>query len=470
MTIAYYVSIFFSFIVNDLRMTLLNSVIKSDWASYKNKNTSEILNALFLESNKVGGLFQTISKLVSGCFQLLFAIILAVIISVEFVILATFLGGVIWVFLFKFIKISTFLGKESKDVTKKSHQNVNELINNIKPLKSMNAENVLFKQVGFDMKSLFKISYLTSLSKHGLSISREFLMIIIFLITVYVISEIFQFKSSEFVVMAAVIYKIINYIGFIQQTFQTHRQQISFFFSFRNLCKYFEDNVETISGDKKIIFRESITFNNLSFSYKKRELFKNLNLKIPFNQITAITGKSGIGKSTIVDLIIGLYKPTRGEIRVDKTSLSDVNIYEWRKKIGFVPQEFSIFNDTIKNNINLHQRKYSDSRVMKSLKMSGSIDFVNLLPEKLQTLLGEKGNKISGGQRQRISLARAVIKKPKLLILDEATSSLDLETEEKILKSLKILKKEMCIIVITHKLSSLKYFDNHIDLDKLIKK
>ena len=197
--------------------------------------------------------------------------------------------------------------------------------------------------------------------------------------------------------------------------------------------------------------------------------------------MTAITGKSGSGKTTISDLILGLQKTNKGKVLIDNIEINDFDINKFRHKIGYVPQESFLFNTSIENNllwaINgekknkvdekfLMKKNERDAKVQKCLKLANIDKFINSLPDGVQTEVGDRGTRLSGGQKQRISLARALIRDPEILILDEATSSIDDETEKLILSSLNKLKDSMTIILIAHRLSTLSCADEIYVLDQ----
>ena len=206
----------------------------------------------------------------------------------------------------------------------------------------------------------------------------------------------------------------------------------------------------------------NIEFKNVHFSYssEKKDAIKDLNFKIEKNKITALVGKSGSGKSTIVDLLLGLQKPSKGEILLEKSNLNKFDLNSYRKEIGFVPQEPFLFYATIRENLMWSNPNAKESEIIESLKISNAYEFVMKLPKKIDTLVGERGAEISGGERQRIVLARAIVRKPKLLILDEATSSLDANSENLINDALKKISKFTTIIIVAHKTSSLEISDN----------
>ena len=250
-----------------------------------------------------------------------------------------------------------------------------------------------------------------------------------------------------------------------------------------NLLRTNAADHKEFSGTKSFErLNDKIEFKNVSFKYPGRYLgLNNCNILFKKNKITAITGKSGSGKTTVSDLILGLQKTNKGKVLIDNIEINDFNINNFRNKIGYVPQESFLFNTTIENNllwaINgekvnefgekfLMKKNERDVKVQDCLRLANIDKFINSLPDGTKTEVGDRGTRLSGGQKQRISLARALIRNPKILILDEATSSIDDETEKSILSSLNKLKDSMTIILIAHRLSTLSCADEIYVLDQ----
>ena len=211
----------------------------------------------------------------------------------------------------------------------------------------------------------------------------------------------------------------------------------------------------------------SINFTNVNFKYDQNEknVLKNININISGGKMTSLVGHSGSGKSTILNLIPRLYDIGSGDISIDNQSIYNLTIESLRNKISLVSQDTTLFDDTIKNNIGYAKHNASDEDIINASKFSYSHEFIEKLPNKYETIIGENGIRLSGGQKQRLSIARAMLKKSPIILLDEATSSLDAETESKIQDALKILTKNKTTIVIAHRLSTVLNSDQIYIID-----
>ena len=211
-----------------------------------------------------------------------------------------------------------------------------------------------------------------------------------------------------------------------------------------------------------------VEFNNVSFEYKKNELqiLKSINLKLPGKKMTSLVGHSGAGKSTILNLIPRFYNIYKGDIKIDSQSIYKSTINSLRKNISLVSQDTTLFDDTIKNNIAYANLDATEEEIVSAAKFSFADEFINKLPKKYDTLIGENGIRLSGGEKQRLSIARAILKKSSIILLDEATSSLDADTESKIQEAIAFLTKGRTTIVIAHRLSTILNSDKIYVVDK----
>jgi subfamily B ATP-binding cassette protein MsbA len=224
-----------------------------------------------------------------------------------------------------------------------------------------------------------------------------------------------------------------------------------------------KNKINEIASAKPIkINNSTIQFKNVDFAYEPEEeiTLKSINLKFDGGKMTSLVGHSGSGKSTILNLIPRIYEVQSGDILIDNQSIYQTTIKSLRNEISMVSQETTLFDDTIKNNIKYGRENATDEEVFKASKLSYCDEFINNLPDKFDTIIGENGVRLSGGEKQRLSIARAMMKKSSIILLDEATSSLDSETESKIQDALKILTKNKTTVVIAHRLSTILNSNN----------
>lgn len=220
------------------------------------------------------------------------------------------------------------------------------------------------------------------------------------------------------------------------------------------------------SGSRSLEFNQGIEFKNVSFSYGEHTILKNINLSIPKGKTVALVGSSGAGKSTLADLIPRFHDSTSGEILIDGVNIRDYSLHQLRSQISIVTQEPILFNDSIANNIALGRPEAPRADIEQAAKVANAFNFVQQKEEGFDTNIGDRGSKLSGGERQRVTIARAVLKNPPILILDEATSSLDTESERLVQDAINYMMQNRTSVVIAHRLSTIRHADEIIVLQK----
>jgi ABC-type multidrug transport system fused ATPase/permease subunit len=228
-----------------------------------------------------------------------------------------------------------------------------------------------------------------------------------------------------------------------------------------------ESSIQEIPQAKKLeSFENSIVFTNVSFKYHAKEILRNINLEIKKGDVIAIVGRSGVGKTTLVNLIPRFYDVNKGSLEIDNNNIKDLSVTSLRKNIAVVTQETILFNDTVKANICYGSQKAKMQDIEKAARIANAHVFINKLPNKYETVIGDRGFKLSGGEKQRLAMARAILKNPPILILDEATSQLDSESEKLVQEALDHLIEGRTVLIIAHRLSTIKHANKIVVLDK----
>jgi ATP-binding cassette subfamily C protein len=252
---------------------------------------------------------------------------------------------------------------------------------------------------------------------------------------------------------------MVSSVGKIQRAYQKAVLFESAFQSAEELIREAESAPEPNPGTEPPSFEERVRLAHVTFAYNQTPVLQDVSIEVPAFAMTVLAGPSGAGKTTMVDLILGLNHPTSGQVLIDERPLATIDLQQWRGMVGYVPQELLLFHDTIQANVSLGDPRIGEAEVRAALETAGAWGFVSALPGGVQEIVGEKGARLSGGQRQRIALARALVLNPRLLILDEVTSALDPDTAYEIAAAIRELSDRVTILVISHRPEFLEIAD-----------
>ncbi len=465
--VMYMVSDITSKVVHNFRSDFLKNLIFAKWNFFISKPNGRFVNTMLIECNKAATCIIAICRVLESFLRVIMLIFAASVVNLEVLILSIVAGLVLSVAITRFLKISQNTSKRTVDLHNDLSVSLSEILQNIKSLKVMNLQERLINFLNQKSYTLYKSYALQTFVKNCINIVRE-PIIVLFIVggVLFLIEN--NVKFSETMIIVAIFYRIVNSWGIWQSNLQTLIVNETYFWSFKNILEEVKKEREIYKGKKSFNFEKKIIFENVTFGYKNNTVLEKLNLIIYKNKINLIVGPSGVGKTSIVDLLTGLHSPNSGSIMIDNVKLEEIDLRKWRNSIGYVGQENFLFNDTLRNNLTSGMDDIKDGKIWEILKIVEGYDFVKKLDNKLETIVGERGLKLSGGQRQRIFIARALLRKPEILILDEATVGLEENIEEIICKNLKSICSHTTIIAITHQKALLRHADKLFKMKKHI--
>ena len=447
------------------------------------KYISQNLN-FFYDNNSsllTRNIVQEISQLISGVIEQTLSLIVELILILLLVSLAFYAEPMVTsvIFLVFFISFLIFYytvtsktkkwGTETQNLRGDILKKLNEIFSSIKFIKVTNKEFFFFKDIKKSILENARISILYEFTKNFPRPFFEFLLVILIVLIVQFKMNFGEIKNySEILPLlglyAAIAFRIVPSFSRIL----VHLNNIKFSNASVDVIyreTKLKDKIQLSSNINKNFKFEKVEFKNVDFAYKNKEnIFEDLNFSINKNEFIAIVGESGIGKTTLIDLLVGLVSPTKGEILLNGDKLEDENRGNMTSATGYIPQNYNFLDDTIEKNIAFGDENINRDKVDKSLIQANLNDFVASLKGKYDEKIGEQGILLSGGQKQRLAIARSLYLDAQILIMDESTSNLDQKTEAKIFEEFMKLKHSKTLIVITHKMLNYQYFDKIISI------
>ena len=451
-----------------LRKRLFNAITGSNWLFFTQKRSSDFAHALTYEIERIGVGTNQFLSLIASVFVLIVYLVFALELSGLITGLIFLVGIVLLLLLKKRTSSARRSGEALSDTSKNMYSSTIQHLDGMKTIKSFNMEEKNIETFGNAADSVAG-KYIDAINNYA---DVKFLFdvgsVIILSIIVFILISFMNIPIAELLILLFLFVRMIPRFSIIQRSYQYFINMIPAFVTIMDLEKECKMASEPKLKTGNVELHGEIKFENISFSYDNSEesFSLNLNLTIKAGQTTAVVGLSGAGKSTIADMVMGLITPESGHIVINKEILSENNFSVWRSQIGYVAQDTFLFNDTIRNNLLLAKQDATEEEITTALKLASAYEFVLKLPEELDTLIGDRGVLLSGGERQRLALARALLRKPSLLILDEATSNLDSKNEKKIMGSIEKLHGDITILVIAHRLSTIKNADTIYLIEK----
>jgi ATP-binding cassette subfamily C protein len=439
-------------VTTELRLSLIRALLGTRWEYFTRIPAGRFVNAIGSESIRASSAYNSACALMANAVQVLLYTVLAVLVSWQIALLALTGGGITTWALSRFVEMTRSAAQEQTALLKSLTARLTDSLHGIKPIKAMGRSNELLGMLEHETQGINQTQERQVLASEALSSAQEPILVLLLAVMLYVSLTLGGQTLSTVLVLAFVFYRLAGRMAEVQKTYQSIATGESAFWSFKETVdSAIAENEPSGHSDLAPTLRDGIQLESVTFGYAgSRPVLKDVSLSIPAGAFVALVGASGAGKTTLADLVAGLYLPTEGKVLVDGKPLSELALAEWRKLIGYVPQEMFLFHDTLANNVTLRDPAISSKRVEEALRGAGAWDFVEFLPQGLDTVLGERGARLSGGQRQRIAIARALVRRPKLLILDEVTTALDPHTEAALCNTFEGLKGQITVLAISH--------------------
>lgn len=451
----------------EVRTRMFSGLLNADLAYHHKRKGGDFVNSLINECNRFQGVFLHSMRLLTSVIEAAVYLALAIYLSWQLVLAAGVLvGGVVFVVKSEFTRANRY-GSDLTDANKSLSATAIERLSGIRILKAFNLEGLslnMFKANAFELKRVY---YAMAKSQARLDGLFRLGMLGGLLLSVYVAITFLELSVPVLMAFVFILYRFYPRVGGINKAFH----QLTFGISgVDNVMKLIEETESpSIRNGTKLPspLQHEIGFEGLVFGYDPEvPVLNDVSFVLKAGETTAVVGGSGAGKTTIVNLLMRFHDPSFGSVLVDGIDLREMDLHAWRSSIALVNQDIFLFNDTISNNIAKGKLGATDQEIVEASRQAYADEFIRELPDGYETVIGDRGVRLSGGQRQRIALARAIVRDPQILILDEATSELDSMSEQLIRQAVEELGTTRTVITVAHRLSTIRHADKIIVLDQ----
>tara|TARA_Y100000031_G_scaffold129907_1_gene149267 strand:+ start:122 stop:1897 length:1776 start_codon:yes stop_codon:yes gene_type:complete len=447
-------------VVRGIMLGTFDSIFRSRWSFFTGNKQGMLLNTFTNEVNKIGTAFYRMATMLSKVMQVLVYILLPFYISWQVTSLMVISCIVFYVPLMSFGEKSKKLGEKSTNASNKVVQVLQQSLGAAKVILGFGKQKQSYLELEKNFSELENASISSRIMRAAIYNAYGPLTIVIMGIALLAVRY-FDLATSDAAILLFALYRTTPYFGEIPGMKHDIDNLYPSYLQIERIKKMAFDHIQ-ISGDEHFeSISKEILCHRIMFIFpgSNEQVLKNVSMRVQSGKMVAIVGESGAGKSTLIDVVMGFIKPLSGEIMIDGVPLQKYDILSYRRRIGYVPQESVLFNGSIMDNLSWAKEDASEDEVIEACRLANADVFIDSFPDGYHTIVGDRGIRLSGGQAQRISLARAIIRKPELLILDEATSSLDSRSEKLIQKSVENIAKITTTLIIAHRLSTIKNAD-----------
>ncbi len=449
-----------SYITADVRAQTFESLLHADLTYIHNKSGGDLTNSLITEPMRLHGAFSFSTRLVAMVIESAVYFGLALYLSWQLVLAAfVLMGGILLLVTIEFKKAGRY-GEHLTQINKSLQITAMEQLSGLRILRAFGLESLslgTFKHFAYDSAS---VSYAVTKSRSRLTGIFRIGTLGALLAIVYVAVTWLDLNMAILLTFVFILYRLYPRVGGINGAYHQLLTAIPGVENITTLLKETENPTIRSGAAPFTKLEDEITFDGVGFSYDGQvPVLTDLKFSVVRGETTAIVGGSGAGKTTVVNLIMRFYDPISGRVLVDGMDLKEMDLSAWRRAISLVNQDIFLFNDTIYNNIAMGRQGATRDEIVDAARLAYADEFIKELPGQYDTTIGDRGVRLSGGQRQRIALARAVLRDPQVLILDEATSELDTKSEQLIRRAVEELGASRTVITIAHRLSTIRHAD-----------
>jgi len=437
--------------VTELRRDVVAALLEARWSFLLRQRMGRLSTVLASECSRAGELYVQTGTLLALSIQFLTYLGVALFVSWQVAIGALVLGSLVMVGLRSFVRYARRNAAKAVAVQRRLLSIFLDALRSVKPLKAMGQERVFAALLNRNISRARRLQRRAALNREAMSSIQEAAGTVILCAAFYLLWTMRVAPLPELLVSSFLLVRILGMLGKLQKSYKRAVVLERDHTATAELIEHGRRDREPAAGTRTPRFERAIRFENVELRHIDALALEDVTLEIPASRCTVLLGPSGAGKTSIVDLVLGLYRATAGRVLVDDCPLDDFDLHAWRAGIGYVPQEFVLLHDTIRANVALGDDTLTDADVLRALEQAGAAGLVADLPEGLDTRVAEGGARFSGGERQRIALARALVRRPRLLILDEITSALDEHTACEVAEKIRALVGTTTVLAITHR-------------------
>ena len=438
-------------IATDLRLALIRSMMSARWTHYLQQSAGRLSNAFATEAQRASDTFQYSAEMAAMLLNSLIYLGIALSISWQAGLSAAVAGVLLLTLLHRLVRNSKKAGQQQTRLLKSLLSALSGQLAAAKALKAMAREDHVDALLSDQTRRLRRALRRQVISKETMSALQEPVLAILVGLGFFLSLIVMKMPLPAVLVTLFLLSRTVNYLAKAQRAYMSIVLRESAYWSLIDGIAAASRQVEPRGGDRTASLEQGIRFEGVRFSHGGcRCVLDGVSFSVPAQQMTVIVGPSGAGKTTLLDLMVGLLQPDAGTIAVDGVPLVDMDLRKWRRQIGYVPQDSVLVDESVAYNVTLGESGVDEDAIRAALRAADALDFVEAMPEGLQTRLGEGGSRLSGGQRQRVAIARALVHQPRLLILDEATSHLDAEAQAAVIETVRHLKGRLTILAVAH--------------------